>query len=133
MNLSAAACHARVCGKEDCFFKSAYRCLKVDEIACREAQRRRTAITLLLVSGVPRTVGMHGAGLAQMEAHGDLDDDSEEDADFDAGADSGAGEDDDDSGMSDDEDEVSACFAATPLAKTGYTERARRAAYATFF
>ncbi|EIE21134.1 SSrecog-domain-containing protein [Coccomyxa subellipsoidea C-169] len=44
-------------------------------------------------------------GLAQMEAHGDLDDDSEEDADFDAGADSGAGEDDDDSGMSDDEDE----------------------------
>lgn len=75
---------------------------------------------------------MHGAGLAQMEAHRDLDDDSEEDADFDAGADSGDGEDDDDSGMSDDEDEVSACFAVTPLAKTG-TERARRAAYATFF
>ncbi|BDA45000.1 FACT complex subunit SSRP1 [Coccomyxa sp. Obi] len=47
-------------------------------------------------------------GLAQMEAHGDLDDDSEEDADFDAGADSGADEDDDDSGASDDEDEVSA-------------------------
>ncbi len=50
------------------------------------------------------------AGLAQMEAHGDLDDDSEEDADFDAGADSGADEDDDDSGASDDDDEVSAHF-----------------------
>lgn len=58
-----------------------------------------------------RVVGC--AGLAQMEAHGDLDDDSEEDADFDAGADSGADEDDDDSGASDDEDEVGAHSAST--------------------
>ncbi len=61
-----------------------------------------------------RTDGLWGvAGLAQMEAHGDLDDDSEEDADFDAGADSGADEDDDESGASDDEDEVGAPSAST--------------------